>query len=304
MTKAAAARRAYVLGHPIAHSLSPVLHTAAYQVLKENIAYARRDTLPEDLPALMDETEAGEAICGFSVTMPLKTDIIRYLHSTTALAQVTGAVNTVFWRKTEDTEAPLPHGHNTDVGGIVNALLHAGLETHQATTQPAILGGGATAISALAALHRLGYTRVTVYARSLHKLSAIYDTAKRLSLEVQAEPLTRFPEDCAAYYPVISTLPAHAADDFTENIHKVYPYAVLLDVAYDPWPSQLAQIWERRGGRVVSGLEMLLYQALDQVRVFTGHATDQRLPHELDVLNAMCAAVNLAPREQLPDIVP
>lgn len=251
----------------------------------------------------MDEAEAGEAICGFSVTMPLKTDIIRYLHSTTALARVTGAVNTVFWRKTEDTEVPLPRGHNTDVGGIVNALLHAGFETHQATTQPAILGGGATAISALAALHRLGYTRVTVYARSLHKLSAIYDAAKRLSLEVQAEPLTRFPEDCAAYYPVISTLPAHAADDFTENIHKVYPYAVLLDVAYDPWPSQLAQIWERCGGCVVSGLEMLLYQALDQVRVFTGHATDQRLPHELDVLNAMCAAVNLAPREQLPDIV-
>ena len=97
MTEAAAARRAYVLGHPIAHSLSPVLHTAAYQVLKENIAYARRDTLPADLPALMDEAEAGEAICGFSVTMPLKTDIIRYLHSTTALARVTGAVNTVFW---------------------------------------------------------------------------------------------------------------------------------------------------------------------------------------------------------------
>ena len=98
MTKAAAARRAYGLGYPIAHSLSPVLHTAAYQVLKENIAYARRDTLSADLPALMDEAEAGEAICGFSVTMPLKTDIIRYLHSTTALAQVTGAVNTVFWR--------------------------------------------------------------------------------------------------------------------------------------------------------------------------------------------------------------
>ena len=72
MTKAAAARRAYVLGHPIAHSLSPVLHTAAYQVLKENIAYARRDTLSADLPALMDEAEAGEAICGFSVTMPLQ----------------------------------------------------------------------------------------------------------------------------------------------------------------------------------------------------------------------------------------
>ena len=79
MTEAAGARRAYVLGHPIAHSLSPVLHAAAYQVLKENIAYARCDTLPEDLPALMDEAEDGEAICGFSVTMPLKTDIIRYM---------------------------------------------------------------------------------------------------------------------------------------------------------------------------------------------------------------------------------
>lgn len=164
--------RAYVLGHPITHSLSPVLHSAAYKMLGENIAYTRRDTVPEDLPTLMAQADAGRTICGFSVTMPLKTEIMRYLDTVSDLAEMTGAVNTVFWRNAEGTEEPKSYGHNTDVGGIVNALRHAGLTEADTEAQPAIVGGGATAISALAALHRLGYTRVTVYARSLHKLSA------------------------------------------------------------------------------------------------------------------------------------
>ena len=92
-------RRAYVLGHPIAHSLSPALHRAAYDFLGEqNLGYDRRDTLPDDLPAIMHGvrhpkgTEDAPYIAGLSVTMPLKTAVIKYCDELSETARVTGAV--------------------------------------------------------------------------------------------------------------------------------------------------------------------------------------------------------------------
>ena len=295
-------RRAYVLGHPIAHSLSPALHRAAYAYLGEaNLEYDRRDTLPDDLPAIMRGvrnpagTEEAPYIAGLSVTMPLKTAVIQYCDELSETARVTGAVNTVYPRG----EKVL--GDNTDVIGIVNALLHAGLKLNPERDEPAVIGGGATAISALTALHKLGYRRASVYARSLHKLGDLQAVAERLGVQLSTVALAEFPAEQKArrHNPVISTLPARAADEWASQLSGLKGASathrpVLLDVAYNPWPSVLASAWEANGGTVVSGLEMLLYQAVEQVLLFTGRELQ---PAELlGLINAMCAAVDLAPR--------
>lgn len=299
-------RRAYVLGHPIAHSLSPALHRAAYAYLGEaNLEYDRRDTLPEDLPAIMRGvrnpagTEEAPYIAGLSVTMPLKTAVIQYCDELSETARVTGAVNTVYPRG----EKVL--GDNTDVIGIVNALRHAGLEPDLKRDEPAVIGGGATAISALTALHKLGYRRASVYARSLHKLGDLQAVAERLGVQLSTVALAEFPAEQKArrHNPVISTLPARAADEWASQLSGLKGASathqpVLLDVAYNPWPSALASAWEASGGAVVSGLEMLLYQAVEQVLLFTDRTLQ---PAELlGLINAMCEAVGLPSREHLP----
>ena len=299
-------RRAYVLGHPIAHSLSPALHRAAYAYLGEaNLEYDRCDTLPDDLPAIMRGvrnpagTEEAPYIAGLSVTMPLKTAVIQYCDELSETARVTGAVNTVYPRG----EKVL--GDNTDVIGIVNALLHAGLKPNPERDEPAVIGGGATAISALTALHKLGYRRASVYARSLHKLGSVQQAADRLGVQLSTVALAEFPAEQKArrHNPVISTLPARAADEWASQLSdpagaSATHRPVLLDVAYNPWPSALASAWEASGGAVVSGLEMLLYQAVEQVLLFTDCTLQ---PAELlGLINAMCEAVGLPPREHLP----
>lgn len=295
-------RRAYVLGHPIEHSLSPALHRAAYDFLGEqNLGYERRDTLPDDLPEMMHGvrhpkgTEDAPYIVGLSVTMPLKTAVIKYCDEISEMAQVTGAVNTVYPRG----EKVL--GHNTDVIGIVNALRHAGLEPEPLKDSAAIVGGGATAISALAALHALGYRRVSVYARSLHKLGSVQEAADRLGVRLEQISLAELPQNLAerGHHPVVSTLPAHAADEWASQLSGLKGACathrpVLLDVAYNPWPSVLASAWEANGGTVVSGLEMLLYQAVEQVLLFTDRTLSEG--ELLGLVNAMCAAVGLPPR--------
>lgn len=316
---------AYVLGHPIDHSLSPNLHRAAYKYLGESLSYDRRDTTTDGLAAIFAEAKTGQCLRGLSVTMPLKTAVIQYCDSVSDLAELTGAVNTVYWQEhsgqdTVSTKLSRVHGHNTDVGGIVNALLHGGLiiqgdsafckaipksgDSSGGTVQKvAIIGAGATAISALVALHYLGYRSVDVYARSLHKLATLHAVADRLDMSVQEYHLVDFPAATEHYSAVISTLPAHAADDWADFLTALAHGAVLLDVAYNPWPSALATAWQERGGAVVSGLEMLLYQALDQVRIFSRYSNTERLPDELGVLNAMCQAIHLPPRDCLPVIV-
>ena len=185
--------------------------------------------------------------------------------------------------------------------GIVNALRHAGLEPQPLKDSAAIVGGGATAISALTALHQLGYSRVSVYARSLHKLGSVQEAADRLGVQLEQVSLADLPQNLAerGHYPVISTLPAHAADEWASQLSGLKGASathrpVLLDVAYNPWPSVLASAWEASGGTMVSGLEMLLYQAVEQVLLFTDRTLSEG--ELLGLVNAMCAAVDLAPR--------
>jgi len=181
--------------------------------------------------------------------MPLKQAVLPLLDSVSDLARDVAAANTVLLRDGRR------HGENTDVHGIVAALASAGISS---VSHAVVLGGGATARSALAALAQLGCTSPTLVVRSepVDTLAA----AARLGVT----PAVSYDLDLAGCDLLVSTLPAGAADRFAPYVRDV---PALLDVVYDPWPTALAAAC---GGVVVSGASMLLHQAAEQVRLMTG----------------------------------
>ncbi len=258
--------RAAVLGAPIAHSLSPVLHRAAYQALGlAGWSYEAIECDETRLPAVLDACGPGWA--GLSLTMPLKRAVLPLLDETEPLAREVGAANTVVFR------GGRRHGHNTDVPGMIAALAEAGVTgpPDPAPGRPAvlILGAGATACSALAAARGLGAPRVTVAARDPDRARDLLAAAARLGVTVT---LTGF-GDPAVTAPgvVISTVPAGAADIYAGRIargHLVPRH--LLDVVYHPWPTALAEAARKADIPVAGGLALLLHQAAGQVTLMTG----------------------------------
>lgn len=283
--------RAAVLGHPISHSKSPALHLAAYRQLGADISYTAIDVTEQLLPGLMGQVRHQRGWCGLSVTMPLKTAILDHVDEVRGIARTLGVVNTVSFE--DNGQGPRAIGSNTDVAGIVNALRHAG-----ATTAPSavILGGGGTAASAVAALRELGTSRVQIFVRDPARTADVRTAAASAGVNLEVLTLAEAVLPTAAADVVISTLPPRAADGLAAEIAalKTATPGVLLDVAYDPWPSLIASVWQAGGGAVVPGLEMLLYQAVEQVRLFTGRGDDVNAA----VIDVMCASVGL-PRRAL-----
>lgn len=261
----AAVRRAAVLGHPIAHSLSPVLHLAAYRALGlEGWTYRAEDVTEEGLAAFLAGLDAGWA--GLSLTMPLKHAALPLLDHVQPLAEAVGAVNTVLVQPVRSGVTLV--GANTDVAGIVTAL-REGLGERTPRTA-AVLGGGATAASTLAALAELGVTDAAVYVRSLGRSGALVRAAHRMGVAPQFRAFDRARDELAAADVVVATLPPHAADELAATLPAAPATGVLLDVAYDPRRTALSVAWESRGGTTVPGERMLLHQAAEQVRLMTG----------------------------------
>ncbi|WP_255461027.1 shikimate dehydrogenase [Glaciihabitans sp. INWT7] len=276
--------RLAVLGSPISHSRSPALHRAAYEVLGVDWEYDAIEVTSAGLSAFM--AGCGPDWRGLSLTMPLKRDVMPLLAEADSFAELTGGANTVLFR--EGARQPSLHGFNTDVFGIVEAFRDAGVER---LTSVRMLGAGATAASALAAVAQLGARRVVVSARSAPKLLALFDLGEELGVDVHAARADGV-DDGIRPDAVISTLPGGADHDYRFD-SSVRASSVLFDVAYDPWPSPLAASWLEAGGRVIPGIEMLVNQALLQVRIFVGGRPDHILPHEAAVLAAMREAVGL-----------
>lgn len=272
----AVARRAAVLGHPVAHSLSPVLHRAAYAALGlEGWRYDALDVTEGELAGFLEGLDARWA--GLSLTMPLKQAVLGLLHHVEPLAEVVGAVNTVLVQP--GAGSPVLVGANTDVYGIVTALregLAAGAGDVERTVRRAvILGAGATAASTLAAVAELGCRTPQVFARSLARAGATMRAAHRMGVEPQfltVDPTARLLDAVAAADVVVSTLPPHAADPLAGPLAGARMTGVLLDCAYDPRPTALGAVWCQAGGAVVGGERLLLHQATEQVRLMTGRA--------------------------------
>lgn len=269
------ARRLAVWGDPIAHSKSPQLHAAAYEVLGLDWEYSRRQVGEADFDAAVGALDGSWR--GLSLTMPLKERARRAADSLDAHADLTGAVNTLLLGDTV-------RGYNTDVGGIVDALSDEGLARVDSVR---ILGAGATAASALVAAREMGAGRVDIRARRPERAASLVALGTRLGVEVSAQD---FPAPADAVDLTIATLPGGAtvAPDAIAEIGEAG--GTLFDVAYSPWPSELAMTWT--GGPAVSGLGMLLHQAVRQIRVFRDGDPSRRLPDEDAVMAAMRAVLS------------
>lgn len=253
-------RRAAVLGSPVAHSLSPVLHNAAYAALGlEGWEYTRRECREDELARVLDQL--GPEWVGLSLTMPLKRVALDVADEVSVDAVAVGAANTLLLGTARRAE-------NTDAGGMVDALATAGVGT---VHRPVVLGAGGTAQAALAALASLSDTGdrvVTVLVREPSRAAALRATADRVGMHLDVARL----DTAAVVLPgadlVISTLPPGAADAAAEVAWSAG--GTVFDVVYHPWPTRLAASAFAAGCRVIGGLELLLHQAARQVTLMTG----------------------------------
>jgi shikimate dehydrogenase len=249
------ASRAGVLGRPIAHSKSPQLHLAAYRALGlDGWTYERIECGADELPGVVGGF--GPEWVGVSVTMPGKFAALRFADERTERAERVGSANTLVrtpagWR-----------ADNTDIDGVAGAI-------GSASGQALVCGSGGTAPAAVVGLAQLGVPGITVVARNPDKAARLVDLGTQVGVP------TRFCEldsrelagAVAAAEVLVSTIPADVAAGYADTFAAI---PVLLDAVYDPWPTPLAAAVAAAGGRVVSGLHMLLHQAFAQVEQFTG----------------------------------
>lgn len=271
--------RAAVLGSPIAHSLSPVLHRAAYaQLGLREWTYDRYEMDEAGLPGFFDGLDGSWA--GVSLTMPLKRAVIPLLDEVSATARSVEAVNTVLLAADGRRV-----GDNTDIPGLVAALRERGVGT---VGSAAVLGAGATASSALAALAVICTGEVTAYVRGAGRAAEMRGWGERLGVTVRTADWARAAEALAAPL-VIATTPAGATDALAAAVPD--RPGTLFDVLYEPWPTPLAAAWAARGGALLGGLDLLVHQAVLQVERMTGH-----LPGPLAAMRAAGEAALAARR--------
>lgn len=273
------AKRFAVWGSPIGHSLSPKLHRAAYRALDLKWSYESQEVTQETLAGKLEALDASWG--GLSLTMPLKAQIVPFLTQRDPIVELISVANTVVFSQREIL------GYNTDVFGIAQAIRLAGVEHIQ---RAHILGDGSTALSALVALAELGAKHITIHSRRGKYKNAFDDIAHSLELDIEVRPLTQVDRSLHVPEVVVSTIPAQAQIDpvYAVSTRKT---ALLLDVAYDSWPTALAFSWQEVGGKMISGLAMLVQQALMQIRIFITGEPFVSLPHEEDVLVSMRKAV-------------
>ncbi len=269
MTSTGSGRRCAVLGSPIAHSLSPVLHRTAYAALGLDWAYEAVEVTEDALPGFLDDLDGSWR--GLSLTMPLKRGVLPLLDDLSPWAELSRVANTVLFEDGRRT------GDNTDVPGAVAAIR----ERYDGPLRSAVvLGGGATATSMILALAELGVQQVELLvrdpARAARALAAVARHAT--APQVRVSPL-RGPALEADI--LVSTVPASAQPP--PLVARLAAVPVIFDVVYDPWPTPLAS--GRGAGQqvVVTGLDLLVHQAALQIELMTGLPVDHAL---LDALRA------------------
>ncbi|MCP2331464.1 shikimate dehydrogenase [Actinoalloteichus cyanogriseus DSM 43889] len=265
MTARDAARHAAVLGSPVEHSLSPVLHEAGYAALGlEGWSYRRIECDEVRLPGLV--RGLGPEWAGLSVTMPGKRAALRFADEVTATARAVGAANTLVPVVAEDG-GPRWRADCTDVAGVTGALRAAGYRP--AGGPGLVLGAGGTANAAVAAVAEFGLSGVTLVVRDAARAEETVACAGRVGLDVEVVTFDRVSLRALAAEAdlVVSTVPAGAADRHAEHLAVA---RWLFDVVYAPWPTPVGTAVAAAGGRLVTGLDMLLHQAFGQFEQFTG----------------------------------
>lgn len=252
--QAPAGFRCAVLGDPIEHSLSPVLHPAAYGATGLEWTYDAR-CVPEgglaDFLATLDDSWRG-----LSLTMPLKREVVPLLDEASDDVRRAGAANTVVIADRRRS------GHNTDIPGAAAAIRE---RTDAELTRALVLGGGATATSVGLALAGMGVRHVDVAVRSAARAQ---QTLEALADVVEAEAVDLATASPAGADIVVSTIPASA--QVADLVAQCAQAPVVFEVVYDPWPTPLARAASEAGRVLVGGLDLLVHQAALQFELFTG----------------------------------
>ncbi len=251
-----------VLGSPIAHSLSPAMHRAAYAHLGLDWTYE-----PVEVPAggLAEFVGAlGDDVRGLSVTAPLKREAAAVAHQRSGDVETLGVANTLV------VEDGMLSAHNTDVPGAEAALGERGV-VRPVTAR--ILGGGATAASMAMTLVRMGVEEVEFVVRDASRAAEAEAVVRGRGIGVAVrlldEPMIERVD------LLVSTVPGDAigsrAHELVDSSHAVF------DVVYDPWPTSLGRAADEAGVPVVSGLDLLAHQAALQVELMTGSDVSPQL---------------------------
>lgn len=262
-----------VLGSPIAHALSPVLHRAAYQAMGLNWTYHAIECLPGQLPGFLRSLD--DSWAGFSLTMPLKRAVLPLLDEGSDTVRQTGTANTIIVNNGRLV------GDNTDLHGMLQALREAGVISAASVT---VIGAGATASTALAAARELGCHHAHTLARRPDRADDLIAAAERIGIRADLHPWGTTADHLSADV-VISAVPPGAADHLAPC--WLPGGGTFLDVVYQPWPTPCAVAARKAGRTVIGGLPMLVHQAARQVVLQTG---EPRAPYA-DMLRAARAAL-------------
>lgn len=254
--------RCAVLGSPVTHSLSPVMHRAAYLALGLDWTYEAVEVPGGTLAAFVGAL--GEDVRGFSVTAPLKREAAAVAHRSSAVVDLLGIANTLVVDEDERLTAD-----NTDVAGTIAALTERGVVASTAR----ILGGGATAGSIAHAIAGAGVRHLDLVVRDPARAQDTLAVARGSGLTVTVSSLADPPGRPVDL--LVSTVPFAAVADHAEQ--WVTGTSAVFDVVYDPWPTALASVAEQAGATVVSGLDLLAHQAAVQVQLMTGEVVDPSL---------------------------
>lgn len=271
-------RRCAVLGSPIAHSLSPALHRAAYEHLGLDWTYEAIELGTAGLAGFLGDLDASWR--GLSLTMPLKRIVVPLVASLDDWSRMSGVANTVI------LDEGRRMGYNTDIPGAMAALVE---RVHVPLRSAVVIGGGATATSVLLALTELGCTTAQVVVR---------DPAGAAETVATVAAHSRGPEiwvgtiDEAGLLDadiVVSTVPAEAQTP--ELLAACAAVGAVFEVVYDPWPTPMARAAQESGRPLVAGLDLLAHQAVIQLELMTGHSVPVDLVRDAGIAELARRAV-------------
>lgn len=244
-----------VVGDPIEHSLSPVLHRAGYVAAGLDLRYDAERVAAGSLASYV--AGLGSDWRGLSVTMPLKREALALATTSSPRASLAGAANTLL------LDPDHVRADNTDVAGAVAAIIERTDDVGGAAT---ILGGGATAASVGLALIDLGVSALRLLVRDAARAADAVATLRAHPAAPRVE-VGSLASDLVAGRVVVSTVPAEAQTP--DLVARCAEVPVVFEVRYDPWPTPLAA--SVGSGRIlIGGLDLLVHQAAEQFRLFTG----------------------------------
>lgn len=274
--------RAAVLGSPISHSLSPTLHKRAYEILGVAGLYEAIEVSEVEFPQFMAEAISIDSKInwrGFSLTMPLKEIAANTLSEVDPVASRIASANTVIINRSQnDVNLQVI---STDVSAFSNIFNRMELTQD---CHVSVIGGGGTARAAIAALDGR-VSRINIYQRSEKRNSVIANAALISELVFHDFSLL---SDISRSVLAVSTVPKTASDFLLSSLpSKLKKEQTLFDVSYSPWPSASLSAWDIAGGSIIDGLELLIRQALEQIRMMTMVSFDFEEMHKALRMHAM-----------------